>query len=29
VRDPVGNIDDINPVRFRTSEVLVGRFSWE
>jgi hypothetical protein len=29
VRDPVGNIDDINPVRFRTSEVQVGRFSWE
>ena len=29
VRDPIGNIDDINPVRFRTSEVQVGRFSWE
>jgi len=29
VRDPVGNLDDINPVRFRTSEVQVGRFSWE
>jgi len=29
VRDPVGNIDNINPVRFRTSEVQVGRFSWE
>ena len=29
VRDPVGNIDDINPVRFRASEVQVGRFAWE
>jgi len=29
VRDPVGNLDNINPVRFRTSEVQVGRFSWD
>ncbi len=28
VRDPVGNIDDINPVRVRTSQVHYGRLDW-
>jgi|GEM_PF-1587017 len=29
VRDPVGNQDDINPVRMRTSQVHFGRLAWE
>ncbi len=29
VRDPVGNQDDINPVRVRTSQVHYGRLAWE
>lgn len=28
VRDPVGNIDDINPVRVRTAQVHYGRLAW-
>lgn len=28
VRDPVGNVDDINPVRVRTSQVHYGRLDW-
>jgi hypothetical protein len=29
VRDPVGNQDDINPVRVRTSQVHYGRLAWD
>jgi len=28
VRDPVGNQDNINPVRARTSQVHFGRLAW-